>query len=300
MSTISLINKNWNKIVLSCTSWFRVPELGMEKFEVLSRGSTFAVKADKNWETNYHFFAPFHVTAPYLFPGYYPTDKYPWLQAIHENHVIFTIELRDMMNGQIIKRLGADNRLYSHPSKDVCVIHLNKEGQALSELKEMGISINPLELSKQPVQKGEKYDEEKQEDVSILLPRKVPGQLLAASNHRIFAKTEENLTQGMCGGPVVDSRGLCRGITEGIVSSMEDGLTVKDPFLQKKLENCGVFIESTELIPFIEDIEKQRCVGQEEIEQMMNKLDEESKIYIENLKKQKEEEDEANNSEPKI
>ena len=45
---------------------------GMTKFEVLSRGSTFAVKSINQKDNIYHFLAPFHVTAPYLFPGYYP------------------------------------------------------------------------------------------------------------------------------------------------------------------------------------------------------------------------------------
>ena len=62
------------------------------------------------------------------------------------------------------------------------------------------------------------------------------------------------------------------------------GIQFKDSQLQKRFENCGVFIDSTELLPFIEDLENDRFIGEEEIEKTIDKMDQESKEYLENLK----------------
>ncbi len=45
-----------------------------------------------------------------------------------------------------------------------------------------------------------------------------------------------------------------------------------------------MFIDSTELLPFIEDLENDRFIGEEEIEKTIDKMDQESKEYLENLK----------------
>lgn len=47
------------------------------------------------------------------------------------------------------------NEMPNH--RDVCCIHLNKEGEALYELKKMDLNIEALELSNENVVKGQVF-----------------------------------------------------------------------------------------------------------------------------------------------
>ena len=45
---------------------------GMNRFELLALSSCVPIRANKQYEYNYHFVCPFHVVAPYLFKSYFP------------------------------------------------------------------------------------------------------------------------------------------------------------------------------------------------------------------------------------
>ena len=79
---------------------------GMNRFELLALSSCVPIRANKQYEYNYHFVCPFHVVAPYLFKSYFPgiiilfiyniDESYPWLPYVTEDNVIVTAEFRDV------------------------------------------------------------------------------------------------------------------------------------------------------------------------------------------------------------
>ena len=78
----------------------------MNRFELLALSSCVPIRANKQYEYNYHFVCPFHVVAPYLFKSYFPgsnllilfivDETYPWLPYVTEDNVIVTAEFRDV------------------------------------------------------------------------------------------------------------------------------------------------------------------------------------------------------------
>lgn len=89
-----------SRLSLAFTSWFRVPEQGMTRFELLSRASAFAVTAQRAPATAVHIVAAMHVPCPYLFPNYYPPTEYPWLAAVKDTHVESRVEFRKVRAGR--------------------------------------------------------------------------------------------------------------------------------------------------------------------------------------------------------
>lgn len=67
-----------------------------------------------------------------------------------------------------------------------------------------------------------------------------------------FAKTEEVLEMGMCGGPVLNYAGEVVGMIEGIVPDTYAELDGAVP----DLPGCAAFIEFDELQAFVNDIER--------------------------------------------
>lgn len=82
------------RVALSFTSWFRVPEQGMKRFEILSRASAFAVTSKRAPTNAVHIVAALHVPCPFLFRNYYPLSDYPWLSAVEDKHVRSRVEFR--------------------------------------------------------------------------------------------------------------------------------------------------------------------------------------------------------------
>jgi len=123
------------------------------------------------------------------------------------------------------------------------------------------------------------YLSKKEDQVSYLEPLSIPGRILVRSTQQIFARTNEILEMGMCGGPVtLDTLGkiennnntnLCYGIIEGIVpvqekdteinpnttsSSSESTSSSKLQNIKKLLSGCTVFIEADVLQEFCKDV----------------------------------------------
>ncbi|KAM7455107.1 hypothetical protein BLSTO_04140 [Blastocystis sp. subtype 1] len=105
---LNAIRRSAQKSIMTVTSWYRIPEKGMDRFEVLAMSSCLPLVASKQYEYKYHFVCPFHVIAPYLFKSYFPGSSgdsdspidsaFPWLQDVHEENVIVTAEFRDVMS----------------------------------------------------------------------------------------------------------------------------------------------------------------------------------------------------------
>ena len=68
------------RFLFSLSSWFKVPEQGMQRFEILARASAFPV-TQQNGELA--FVTSAHACCPWRFPNYYADD---WLQFVDERH----------------------------------------------------------------------------------------------------------------------------------------------------------------------------------------------------------------------
>jgi hypothetical protein len=145
-----------------------------------------------------------------------------------------------------------------HPEgKDIALIHLKQEGEALKILTEdLGVEVLKLRDLDEIYDKGDEvtfdgyvvaeanqadsktYGEgndgdasqddapgnnssknsDEDEDDRVFYPYNEPGKLSFHTRDRFFATTPEPLPEGLCGGPVLDSNDMVCGIVEGIVS----------------------------------------------------------------------------------
>jgi hypothetical protein len=211
------------------SSWFRLPEQGMDNFELLSRASSFLVRREGQFGV--HIVTSAHVVHPFAFPNYYPPDQHAWLRFVNERHVITKFEVRERDGGQILFSTDLHDKVYRHETRDICVLHPEDQAgfaQALAEF-EGGTREHILELEDESAVKewvdgkagvmfvGHEIIEASGE-LQEQLPCVVPGSLLGQTPQgQIFASTERTLKMGMCGGPVLAGGGKCIGATEGIV-----------------------------------------------------------------------------------
>ena len=172
------------KLALIISSWFCVPEQGMQQFEVLSRASAFLVKsryggqgfgarhrfpvglpkalseeaaalpddqqaellATQTFVPQYHVVTASHVVAPWKWPKYYPDE---WLQYVNQAHTHYTIELRDE-TGVFITQSECLPVSYHHPTRDLAVLHLEDEQEHTDILFDLGYEVPELLLPPVP------------------------------------------------------------------------------------------------------------------------------------------------------
>ena len=192
------------------TTWFHHPAVVMDGFEVLSRASAFVVRS----RGNLHIIASQHVTRPFAFPQYYAPERFPFVHVLGAEHVRCTVSAR-----------GADApvalrpRPLAHPNRDLAVAHAVEDAQ-LDALLEAG-TATALTLDARELTEGEALEFHghvgNSDGGEALVPRVVSGAFLASSGVQCFARTAEELQTGMCGGPVMDGRGRCVGVVEGVV-----------------------------------------------------------------------------------
>lgn len=87
----------FHRLSASITSWFRLPEQGMPRYEMLCRGTAFCVEDPR--ARSLAFFTCSHVAAPWRWPRLYPL---PWLEHVKEEHtrcVLHVTEVRDEKDG---------------------------------------------------------------------------------------------------------------------------------------------------------------------------------------------------------
>lgn len=208
--------------VLSLTSWFHHPSIN-QHYEVLCRGSVTCL--DESKTDTLSLIASHHVCSPFRFPQHY--DQ-PFLSSLSEEHVRFSIEVRDM-NGSILSQIRLDPTratVFGHKIRDIASLPLHRlefdtlrKGAASSN-----VSIQPVKLvsssssssSKQAVYEGleldfighflsPSIDPNTGEDISLLIPKKIPGRVKLCTR-QTFATTSEILEMGFCGGAVLKRR----------------------------------------------------------------------------------------------
>jgi hypothetical protein len=126
------------RVKLAFTSWFRVPEQGMEKFEILSRASTILIPQQQGFHHDWncvnknaplqtiHVLTSQHVTHPMRWTNYYPREQYPWLQFVHEKHMRYHLELRDAIDGRLYHSFVVKSRAI-HPTRDISLLYIENE-----------------------------------------------------------------------------------------------------------------------------------------------------------------------------
>lgn len=95
---VSFYEKFPYRSVFALTSWFRIEEQSMRRFEHLCRGSAFLVRRDD--DDIMRLMVASHVVAPFKWPNFYP---HQWLEHIHPKHVKFSIQIREKDSGKWIK-----------------------------------------------------------------------------------------------------------------------------------------------------------------------------------------------------
>jgi hypothetical protein len=98
------------------------------------------------------------------------------------------------------------------------------------------------------------------EGEEVQIPHSTEGTVHVATSTKMFVRTEKQLPMGMCGGPVIDSRGYCVGMTEGVVNAprdVEDQAPSSDEFtMLSALTGNAACITSSELARFVDEVER--------------------------------------------
>jgi hypothetical protein len=221
------------------TSWFRIQEQGMLDFEVLSRASAVVTKSLNNQRVQ--IITSQHVTHPFLWRKYYPKDQFEWLDFVKKEHLKFKLEIRNE-NGELHRSLQL-NQHAIHPNLDLSVLHFEDESE-FSEFQDICLKLHdqPPQIAQNVFFSGLEFNKE------AFIPRYVNGRVtFVDKSGRAYAMTDELVTQGMCGGPVLLNEEYCAGMLEGLVSNVR-----RDDM--QMLKNNAVFIPSSDIIAFLKSI----------------------------------------------
>jgi hypothetical protein len=123
----------------------------MERYEILSRASTFPVRVRRQHacENSLHFVTSAHVVAPWRYRKYYPDE---WLDFVDERSTAYTLHLRDGDGNTLPSCEHAfKRRVFLHPTLDLAVVHLEDEQMALNSMQDVGMQLEPLELAPAPL-----------------------------------------------------------------------------------------------------------------------------------------------------
>ena len=253
------------------TSHFRLPEQGMETFEVLARATAFPVrfKAGPAARPSLHWLVSKHVVAPFEYTHSYYAAEAEWLSFVEPKHIKVTLEFRDDETGAVVWEGDCDGAVRCHEQLDVASVYLNNDAEAaLESLANETVSIEPLEL----VDKGDDETALGFDDALVLgghvldgiaaddptvspRPIALPARFVGTGSDgaRHFVRTEEPLTMGICGGPVLaKTSALCVGMVEGMIQDETSEL------------NVGAFIGRRDLAEFLTSVETQWEDGVEE------------------------------------
>lgn len=242
----------------SISSWFRLPEQGMDDFELLSRASGFLIARQDCKEEAVHIVSSAHVVHPFAFPNYYPVEEHAWLKFVNENNVLTKFEIRERTGGEVIFSMDLHEKVFRHDTRDVCVLHPENQQEFLKALRDI-----PGHTTREHILQLEN-DEAAREKSDVMfvghqiieasgalqeqLPTVVGGRVLGCTPHgQAFASTDSTLQMGMCGGPVLNASGLCIGATEGLVPA-----TGPEP-----LRLCAAVITADTVGALLADVESQ-------------------------------------------
>lgn len=253
MSAPKLLSSIRRRGVISLTSWFHHPSIN-QRFEVLCRGSGTCVTLsnDNNSSSLLSLLVSHHVVSPFRFPQHY---EQPFLSSLKEEHVRFSVELRDFSDGNIISQIRLDptfSKVFAHEVRDVAALPLPRRSLDLL-LKGANVFLQPVKLSNTPVNEGleldfighfvkPSVDENTGEDISTLVPKNVHGRVQLRAR-QTFASTSEVLEMGFCGGAV-----LLKRKTSGGKIEKEEGI---DTIEIEEEEECVGIVEG--IVPLIDN-----------------------------------------------
>ena len=244
----------------SLVSRFKIPGQ-MKAFDVLARATTFpvsvssAARAARNDAPVHHWLVSKHVVAPFIYRDSYYREQAEWLKFVEPEHVKVTVELRGD-TGELVWEGAAESEVIYDKDLDLAAVHLTHDA---SEALAQTLAIEAVELVSAEdalahddalVCGGHVLDGVAADDPACApRPLAVPARFVgvgSGGSTRHFLLTEEALTMGMCGGPVLrKSDARCAGIVEGAVNDESSELHI------------GAFIGHVRLAKFVAEIEEQ-------------------------------------------
>ena len=85
-------------------------------------------------------------------------------------------------------------------------------------------------------------------------PQVAEGVVNLMGSSRCFAKTDVPLEMGMCGGAVLNTRGECVGILEGVVNPPTPGQNKQAREFSEQFGGCALFVPINEAMNLIEPL----------------------------------------------
>jgi hypothetical protein len=178
--------------------------------------------------------------------------------------------------GEALGKFALNPYPIHHPEgRDVAFIHLKQEEENLKIMKDLGVQVHHLRdldgiyekqdevtfdgyvVAEQNKADSEDFAEgsgdeknkpgENSEDTRVFYPYQETGKLTFHTRDRFFATTPEPLPEGLCGGPVLDDKGMVCGIVEGIVDKSHSN---------KEIAGSAAFMPNYMMTPFIEFAER--------------------------------------------
>jgi hypothetical protein len=211
-----------------------------------------------------------HVLAPWKWGNYYTQ---PWLQQVKAEHCVYSLEVYD--KHKPLAKFALNPYPIHHPEgRDLALIHLKQEEEALAQLQKLGVDILYRRDDETPFEKGQDIvfdgfvvteenttnqddfsasnhkmnpNDDDDDDTRIFLPYTETGQLLFGNSDRFLASTPTPLPEGLCGGPAIDQDGKVCGVVEGVVP---------EHFDDEKMAGAASFIPSIRLGEFIDYAEE--------------------------------------------
>lgn len=249
----------------SMSTYYCVPEMSMDRYEILLRGSSFLVKGNStsNFPFKYHLVTCGHNIAPWRYREYYPDD---FLLHVNERHAIYSIEMTSS-NGEISNMALLYPIVYLHPQIDLAVLHLLDEDDAINTFEKSNMNFHAL-ATKDDMKKGKKLTfyghnvvhsasnangkDEDDEDLMSPVPVACNGVYEGHRESKLgsyLAPSDMALMQGMSGGPVLidgheDEKKLVAGLIEGSV-----------PLDVHAIGGFATFVACEDIQRFINDIE---------------------------------------------
>lgn len=228
-------------------------------FVPLVRGSSFLVKYDVKGFFQFHVIAAAHCATPARFQKLWP--RFTNMEHVRERNTFQRLLLPNGVDGRIAHEVDLRPRFKVIPGFDVALLNMVREEHVAEAIANKGLpALVPFELDVNPIGEGEAvvlrgFDvEEETGDPSGFSLRMHAKELHGVTRAAITTNTgfgtvvlvelEEEMPQGMCGGPVLrKSNGKCIGVIAGKVSP-EEPRTDFDLSKEKPVVDPRIVIES--------------------------------------------------------
>lgn len=259
LSSLATSMKESKRYALSLSIWFCIPDQGMKDFEILCRTSAFIVKSRPNprFQHRYHIVTSSHSVAPWRWPNYYK-DQWSWLQNVNQDHTHYSLELRHS-DGIFLTQSELIPVSFHHKTRDFAVMHLMNEADVVKVLTDLELQILNIATEDELIQSKDLLEfhghdvsgaTTMEEDQRVPVPVTISGSLIHRTGKQTFAKTEQILMDGMCGGPVlVNTRKRTDGgtiINKKAIGGVVEGI-IPGTFQNPSLAGAACFAEGVEI-----------------------------------------------------